>query len=203
MAKKNDQGHWIDGKGDAVPPRYVKKYDKRRDALVMKLFKQAKLVSGRLIQLKQLAFDDIEKFLRDAEKMYGMTVRTAGGNKILTDFSNTLKIEVKVNKVIDFDERLQMAKAIIDDCLKRWSEGGDDKIKLVVGQAFKVDEKGKLDRNRILDLRSIDIKEKEWKKAMELINESIRVVGRRTYISFWEKREDGAWCVVPLDIASC
>jgi hypothetical protein len=203
MAEKNDQGHWIDGKGDTVPPKYVKKYDKRRDSMVMKLFRQAKLASKRLADLKKLAFDDIEKFLRDAENMYGMTVRTAGGNKILTDFSNVLKIEVKVAKVIDFDERLQMAKAIIDDCIKRWSEGSNDKIRMIVDRAFQVDKKGQVDKDRILDLRGLAIKDKEWKKAMDLINESIRIVGKRTYIRFWERNERGNWVTVPLDIAGC
>ena len=203
MAKKNDQGHWIDGKGDAVPPKYVKKYDKRRDGMVMKLFRQAKLVSDRIVALKQLAFEDIEAFLRDAEEMYGMTVRTAQGNKILTDFSNVLKIEIKVNKVIDFDERLQMAKGIIDDCIKRWSEGSNDKIKMIVDQAFLVDKKGNLDKDRILSLRLLAIKDKEWNKAMDLINESIRVVAKRTYISFWERNEKDRWVSVPLDIAGC
>ena len=203
MAITNEQGHWVDGKGDAIPPKYVQKYDKLRDRMVMKLMKQAMDVSGRIRKLREAAFTDIEAFLREAEEMYGMTVRTAGGNKILTDFSNSIKIEVKVNKVIDFDERLQMAKAIIDDCIKRWAEGGDEKIKIIVGQAFKVDEKGKLDRNRILDLRTLAIKDRDWMKAMDLINESIQVIGRRTYITFWEKGGDDLWRVVPLDIADC
>jgi len=202
MAVKNENGHWVDPSGNAIPIKYVKKYDKRLDQVVTRLAGHARRASGAIVKLKEKAFDDVAQFIRDAEKMYGMTVRTAQGNKVLTDFSNTLKIEIKVNKIIDFDNRLQMAKGIIDVCLKRWSEGSDDKIKLIVDRAFSVDNKGRLDRDRILDLRNIDIKDPDWKQAMDLINESIRIVGKRTYIRFWEKK-NGTWCTIPLDIASC
>ncbi len=202
MAIKNKEGHWIDAAGNAIPVKYIKKYDKTLDKVVTGLAEKARRTSAAIASLKKQAFDDIEKFISDAEKIYGMTVRTAEGNKVLTNFSNTIKIEIKVNKIIDFDNRLQMAKGIIDVCLKTWGEGSDDKIKLIVDRAFAVDNKGKLDRDRILDLRNIDIKEPEWKQAMHLINESIRIVGTRTYIRFWEKKGND-WEVIPLDIAGC
>ncbi len=201
MAVKDKNGNWIDGKGDTVPARYVGKYEKLQDRVVCRLVKEAKKKSAALSKLKLSAFESIEKFMADAEKLYGMKIRTEKGNKVLTDFSNTVKIEIKVNNIIDFDDRLQMAKTIIDDLLKKWTEGSRDEVKIMIERAFQVDKKGKLNKDRILDLRTIKIKNQEWMKAMGLIDECIRIVGKRSYILFSEKNDKGVWGSVPLDIA--
>lgn len=203
MAIKDKDNRWIDSAGNAIPVKYIDPVDKNRDRLVNKLMKQAKAVSDRICNLRESAFDDIENFINETEERYDVKVRTKGGNKILTDFSNTLKIEIRVAHTIEFDERLNMAKTIIDECIKRWSEGSDDKIKLLIDQAFKVDRKGNLDKDRVLGLRQLKIKDKEWRKAMGIISDSTKVVGSKQYIKFSRKNEKGVWETVNLDIARC
>ncbi len=201
MPKKDDQGRWIDGAGNAIPPKYIDPWNKDQDRLVTRLIRLAVAVSEKISSLRDVSFGDIDKFMTATEKRYGVKVRTAGGNKTLTDFSNTLKIEIKVNNLITFDERLKLAKAIIDDCINRWSEGSNDNLRALIDEAFKVDKKGNLDRERVLGLRRIKIRDKEWEKAMGIISDSITVVGSKQYIRFWKKAESGSWESIPLDIA--
>ncbi len=200
MTQKNDQGHWIDASGHPVPVKYVKPHVKLRERLIENLFKTAEQLSEKLSEMKETVWDSTDKFFLDAEKLYGQNERTAEGNKTLTNFSNTKKLQFNVAKFIDFDERLVMAKTLIDECIRRWAKGSNDNIKLLIDRAFEVDKKGKIDKDRILQLRDLDIDDTEWRRAIELINDSIRVVGRRTYISFWKKDEAGEWHGVPLSI---
>jgi len=203
MALKTNDGRWIDGQGDAIPVKYVDPVDKLRDRVVGKLARRAEALSGQIAAFKQLVFDDVEKYIEDVARKYGIDERTEMGNKVLTDFSNTVKLEIKVNKYIDFDERLSLAKEMIDRCIERWVAGSADQIEILIRDAFKVDQKGKLDKDRVLGLRKLKIKDAEWKKAMELIADSIRVVGKRAYIRVMVKDEKGVWRTVPLDISSC
>lgn len=203
MAIQDEQGRWIDAQGKPIPVRYVDQSDKMRDRLVMKLARQAEKLSRQITDFKITAFDEIEKYLDRLEKMYNINSRTKVGNKVLTDFSNTMKIEIRVIKLIDFDDRLILAKSIIDDCIKRWSKGANDKLLLLVEEAFKVDNRGKLDKTRIMALRRWNIQDEQWRKAMDIIADSIKVVNTKSYIRFSVKNEKGDWEAIPLDIAKC
>ena len=203
MALKDKDGKWIDANGNPIPVKYIDQVDKNRDRLVNRLMKQAEGVNERICKLREEAFEEIEKFIVETERKYNVNVRTKGGNKAFIDFSNTIKVQVQVAHTIQFDERLSLAKAIIDECINRWSEGSDDKIKLLIEQAFKVDKKGNLDKDRVLGLRQLKIKDKEWRKAMDIISDSMKVIGSKQYISFKRKNAKGDWDAVSLDIARC
>ena len=113
-----------------------------------------------------------------------------------------MKCLVKVAKFIEFDERLHFAKKLIDQCLSRWSQGAHHNLKAVVYDAFKVDDKGKLDTKRILGLRKLAISDEDWKKAMELISNSVTICGRKAYMSFRARDEKTKqWMPIKLDFA--
>jgi hypothetical protein len=201
MAVKDTQGRWLDPVGDPIPPKYIDMPVKKRDRMVERLAKQAAKISEQITSYRRKVEADVEAYLVDLDKTYGINARTKAGNKILSNFSNTVKLEVRRVKFLAFDERLALAKALIDDCIRRWSAGADDKIMLLVNDAFKVDKKGNIDRDRVLSLRKLKIKDKDWKKAMHIIAESMVVVSARTYLSVSVKDKDGRWRNVPLDIA--
>ncbi len=201
MAVKNEEGLWIDGAGQAIPAKYINPFEKMSDRVVCKLTRRAQQLSDQLAKFKSEVFAEVEKLLADMDRLYNENHRTSEGNKILSDFSNTIKLEIKVNKFLGFDQRLTLAKTIIDECIKRWSEGSNEKLRLLVDQAFKVDKAGNLDRDRVLSLRKLEIKDKQWRKAMDIIADSVRVVGKRAYARFMVKDESGTWRTVPLDIA--
>ncbi len=202
MALKNEDGHWIDGAGNAIPAKYVSQFDKMSDRVVGKLIRKATMLSKQLESFKREIFGDVEKLMSDMSKMYGEDHRTEVGNKTLPDFSNQFKLEIKVNKILEFDQRISLAKEIIDECIKRWSKGGDEKVTLLVDHAFQVDKKGNLDRDRLLSLRKLDIKDTDWIKAMGIIADSLKVTGSRAYIRFLVKDDSGMWRTIPLDIAA-
>lgn len=202
MADKNKDGSWIDAAGIPVPAKYIDQVDKKRDQLVEKQIKQALLMQQRLAKFKDAVLADINKYLGWLAEREGEEALSPGGNYQLTGFSGNKRLQIKVNKVIEFDERLQLAKQKIDACLERWSKGANDNFKVVVFDAFKVDRKGNVDTKRILGLRKLQIRDKKWQEAMGLITEAITITGNRSYLMFLVKADkDAEWETVRLDLA--
>ena len=202
MANKDDKGNWIDATGSPVPPKYIDPVDKKRDQLVERELKQALLLQERIAKFKASVLSAIGKYLDWLADRHGEEALSPGGNYMLTGFSGNKRMQIKVNKVIEFDERLQLAKKKIDDCLERWSKGANDNLRVVVFDAFRTDSKGKVDTKRILSLRKLKIKDAEWVKAMELITEAITITGNRSYLTFQIKADkDSEWETLRFDLA--
>lgn len=202
MPVKDDKGRWIDAAGNHVPVKYIDPVDKKRDVLVGKVFRQVLQVQDRMKKLKMSVLDEVSKYLDWLANKNGEEALNPGGNYYLDSFAGDQRIHIKINKVIEFDERLQVAKQKIDRCLEVWSDGADDKLKTVVFDAFKVDRKGQVDTQRILGLRTLKIKDPEWQAAMELITEAITITGTRQYLIFQVKKDrDSEWETIRLDLA--
>lgn len=201
MATTDDKGNWIDPTGAPVPKRFVPKVDQARDKMVAKILKAARKLQADLTKFRALVDDETDAFLDGAAKAAKID-RNAGGNYTFTGFSGTEQVEIKQVAFLSFDERLQLAKQQIDECLERWSVGGDKNLRAVVFDAFKVDKKGNLDHKRILSLRRLKIADKQWQKAMELIGEAVQTDARRAYIQIRERDQGGTWKTVRLDLAA-
>lgn len=103
---------------------------------------------------------------------------------------------------MQFDERIQAAKVLIDECLNEWSEGSRPELRALIERAFNVDKEGNLNTSRILGLRRVDIKDKRWLNAMQAISESVQVVSSKAYVRIYERVGDtDTWKPISLDIA--
>jgi hypothetical protein len=202
MARKDDAGNWIDGAGNHIPVKYVDPVAKKRDTLVEKLHRSAVQAQERLRKFKEQARIEIGKYLDWLAETNGEEALNPGGNYALDSFSGNLRISVKVNKVIHFDERLQLAKQKIERCAEEWSVGANENLQVVVSHAFSTDKKGNVDTNRILGLRNWKIKDPEWLSAMDLITDAITITGTREYLLFQVKDSaDAEWRTIRLDLA--
>jgi len=202
MAIKDKQGNWIDGRGKSVPAKYVDKVDKQRDKIVEKLFKKAQRIHKLLKEFKSLSEQEILAFQEYSQRESGVQVGGVKGNVTLSTFSMDKKIEVDVSERLDFDERLQHAKQLLDELLTEWTENARDELKVLITQAFETDKKGKLNVKAILNLRRIKIKHPKWKNAMDLIDEARHVSGSKKYIRFSKRDGQGKWKGIVLDFAS-
>ena len=160
-----------------LDPQIVKRND-----LVSKVMDRAFKLHDHIEIQKQRIVDDVEKYLSKIADTYGQDWK---GNAELTSFDGQYKIEVRYRERIQFDEKLQIAKQKIDECLKRWSENSNLNLQAVIKEAFQVDKKGEIAKSRILGLRKYNIKDAEWKMAMDLIDQAIQVTSSKQYIAFY------------------
>ena len=102
---------------------------------------------------------------------------------------------------VTFDERLQAARELINECLSDWTEGANDNLRAIIDAAWEVDKDGNVSTSRILGLRRIKVNDERWEQAMKALTDSIQVIYSKSFIRVYEKDVHGEWKPIPLDIA--
>ncbi|OOF86736.1 sulfate transporter [Rodentibacter ratti] len=204
MAKVVIEGktYWRDAKGNLTPDELVKEIDKERDALVLEWIEKGKKVSQAIGEFKGGAFADIQAFIELSAEKYKAKVGGTKGNVTLLSYDGKYKIQRAINDHLQFDERIQAAKVLIDECLSEWSEGSRPELKALIERAFDVDKEGNLNTSRILGLRRVDIQDERWQNAMQAISESVQVVSSKAYVRLYERvGESDQYVPIALDVA--
>ena len=195
-------GYWRDGEGRLIPENMVKPIDKARDDLVRELVGKAKAASAILADFKTKAFGDIGAFVEMSGEQYGVKLGGVKGNVTLLSFDGRFKIVRQIQEHLVFDERLQAAKQLIDECIQTWTEGSSDEIKALINDAFQVNKEGKINTARVLGLKRLNISDEKWLRAMQAIADSVQVAGSKPYIRIYERIGDtDQYQPISLDVA--
>ena len=193
--RENAQGHLI-------PESAIKPIDLARDGLVRELISGAKATSEQLAKFKAGVFADVAAFVQLSAEQYEAQLGGQKGNVTLVSFDGRYKVNLAKADNISFDERLQAAKALIDECIADWSKDSSPEIKVIIQQAFDTDKEGNISTGRVLGLRRLDIKDERWQNAMTAIGESVQVIGSKQYVRFYERVGDtDQYLPISLDVA--
>lgn len=197
------EGYWIDARGVMTPADMVKPIDKDRDALVGEIIERALPLHKGLAEFKLAVFADTQAFRELSGEMYGAKVGGEKGNMTFYTWDGVWKVNVAIAERLAFDERLQAAKALIDECLKDWMEGSRPEVVSLIDEAFQVDKEGEVSTSRILRLRRLDITDERWLNAMRAINDAILIVGSKKYVRLYQRVGDSNQYVpLSLDLAA-
>ena len=192
-----------DAQGRLVPVSAIKPIDLKRHEAVTSIMADTFKERDRLIEFKKSIWLRVQDFLAESAKDSGAKkYGGAKGNVTLTSFDGKFKVMVAVNDTIQFNEKLQVAKQLIDKCIASWSEGANENLRAIVDDAFNVGKSGLVSTSRVLGLRRLNIKDPTWKKAMDAITESMQVASSKTYMRFYERQSDGSYKQIPLDVAN-
>lgn len=194
-------GFRMNALGHAVPESQVKEIDKLRDDVVRGIVSVAKTVQSQMATYKAVSMANVADFVDLSASEFGVKFGGAKGNVSLTSFDGKHKVQLSIGEHRVFDERIQAAKAKIDACITRWSEGASDQIKALVELAFRVNKQGHIDVNQVLGLRQLNIDDPDWRDAMDAIADSIQVLGSTPYLRVYERQDDGSYKQIALDIA--
>jgi hypothetical protein len=196
------EGYRRDAKGRLIPEAQIKPIDLARDQLVLDVVKGATRLSTELQAFKRGAFDDIEALVELSAEQYGVKLGGRKGNIQLVSFDGRYKVLRAVADRITFDERLQAAKVLIDECLTDWTDKGPGELRVIVQDAFDVDKAGNINVGKILSLRRHKIDDERWKRAMEAIGDAVQVIGTTPYIRVYERIGDSdKYRLLSLDLA--
>jgi hypothetical protein len=197
------KGYRVNAAGHLVPEEQIRELDKLRDELVIQLIDGARHVQNTLRGFKRAGQEQIRAFVELAALDYGATLGGDKGNISLSSFDGRYKVEVNVADRQVFDEKLLVAKALIDDCIHRWTDGSRSEVKALIEHAFQTDAAGKLNYGRIFSLMRLPIEDEGWTRAMKALRDSIQVVGTKSYLRFYERlAKDQPYRALPLDIAA-
>lgn len=192
---ENSQGHY-------VPKAQIKEIDLARHELVLEKVAKIKVAQKMLADLKAEVMGDIEAFIDLSAEKYGARLGGQKGNISLTSFDGRWQLRRQIHEYLSFDERLQAAKALIDECLKSWTQSSPSELKAIVNDAFQVDKEGRINTGRILGLRRLKIDDERWGQAMQAISDSIQITGARAYFRAYERDASGKMRAIPLDVAA-
>lgn len=194
--------HMRDAKGALVPLTMVKPQDQLQDEVVRKIMGYAIALSEQVARFKAHTFDDIGSFEALLAQEYDATIGGQKGNKTLMSFDGLFKVQVQVSDNVVFGPELQIAKALVDECLNEWAEGARDEIRAIVTRAFNTDKEGQINRAEIFMLLRLEIEDPRWQRAMKAIRDAMRVVGSKTYVRCYRRETfDGPWQAVSIDLA--
>lgn len=196
------QGYKQDAKGRLIPVETIKEIDLARDQLVQEIVAKAKVVSQVLGEFKTGVFADIGAFVDLSAERYAAKLGGNKGNVSLVSFDGRYKVQRAIADTLTFDEGLQAAKALIDECVHEWTSDARSELKALINDAFQVDKEGKISTGRILSLRRLDIEDEKWQRAMTALSDSVRVQCSKSYIRVYERVGDtDQYRAIPLDIA--
>lgn len=192
--RQNAQGHW-------VPENLIAPADKLRDEVVMAIIAAAREQRSLLATFKIGAMQQIADFVDLSAEQYGVAWGGTKGNVTLLSFDGRYKLIRAVGEHRKFDERIQAAKTLIDQCIARWSDGADAKLRALVDHAFRVSKAGHIDVNQVLSLRQLNIEDADWEQAMQAIADAIQVTGTSQYLRLYERDGLGRYVQMSLDLA--
>lgn len=205
MAIIDDKGRWLNGKGEFVHPDLIRIDEQLKDDLVESILAKVENKNTELVALKDEINNDIESYLDLLLEKYNLDARSNAkkGNFTFENYSKTQKIIIQIAEKIQFNDKLNIAKLKIDEYLNDIVKDSSEDIKVLINKAFEVDKKGNLDSKKILSLRSYDIKDARWQEAMEIIAESVEIVGIKPYIRFYKREKaTDSYTAVSLDFAN-
>ncbi|HDX8459950.1 TPA: DUF3164 family protein [Aeromonas dhakensis] len=192
--RQNAQGHW-------VPENLIAPADKLRDEVVLAIIAAAREQRSQLAAFKISAMQQIADFVDLSAEQYGVAWGGAKGNVTMLSFDGRYKLIRAVGEHRKFDERIQAAKALIDQCIERWSDGASSEIRALVDHAFRVSKSGHIDVNQVLSLRQLNIDDPDWLLAMQAAVDAIQVTGTSQYLRLYERDAHGRYIQMSLDLA--
>ena len=196
------EGYMEDAQGRLVPVGMVKDVDKARHEFVLEVVGKAQKLREEMGQFRDDVMGDMAAFCSLSAEKYNAKIGGDKGNLTLVSFDGRYKVQRQVSETLVFDERLQAAKELIDECITEWTEGSRDELKALINDAFQVDKEGRINTGRVLGLRRLNIKDARWLQAMQAVSDSLRVAGSKTYVRVYERRSDGKYIPIALDMAA-
>lgn len=198
----NGRAYMTDAKGDLVALSNVKAEDKLEDETVRKIISFAVDLSAQITRFRDHTMGDLSALDALLAQEYGAKIGGKKGNKTYQTFDGLMRVQVQVADQISFGPQLQVAKALIDECLNEWSADSRPEIQSIVTRAFNTDKEGQINKSELFMLLRLEIADERWNRAMDAIRASIRVTGSKEYVRFYHRRsiEDG-WDAITIDLA--
>jgi hypothetical protein len=204
MSKQEINGtiYWENSSGNLVPEEMVKPYEQLKDGIVQAISEKIKKMKKEMEEIKNETMSDIDTFMEIAAEEYKVNLGGKKGNVTLTSYDGSIKIVIANSTNQEFNEKINFAKALIDEYLTELTKDSAIELKTIISSAFKI-RQGKLDVRRILELRSYDIKDSKWKRAMELINESLEITNSNRCFRLYVRNDSGnSYDRVNMDFAT-
>jgi hypothetical protein len=193
--KRNALGHF-------VPVEHIQEVDIIRDDLVNRIVQNARHLQAAMTDFKKRTLTEIDAFIDLSAEQYGTQIGGAKGNVTLASYDGKYRVQIKNQTYIAFDERLQVAKTLIDELIHEWTQDSRGEIKALIEHAFQTDKEGNINKGRVLSLFRLKIDNEKWLKAMDAIRDSMQASHSKEYLGLYERvGNEDKYVRISLDMA--
>lgn len=172
----NGSVYYEDKDGKLVPEEIMQPQDIVRDDLVMELATRYLAMREEVKQTKAWMLEQIESYRKAVLTQFGIKGKAKGGSPAitLTSFDGMYRITIAGNTIVEFNENIMAAKALLDEYIEDQltTSNASSGLKTLIDSAFKV-KQGQMDVSSILALTRLDIRDEKFQKAVEIIKASI------------------------------
>jgi hypothetical protein len=193
--KRNALGHF-------VPVEQIQEVDIIRDDLVNRIIQNARHLQTAMTDFKKRTLTEIDAFIDLSAAEYQTQIGGAKGNVTLASYDGKYRVQIKNQTYIAFDERLQVAKSLIDELIHEWTKDSRGEIKALIEHAFQTDKEGNINKGRVLSLFRLKIDDEKWLKAMDAIRDSMQASHSKEYLGLYERvGNEDRYVRISLDMA--
>jgi hypothetical protein len=194
-------GKMLDSQGNHILIKNIRQTDMLYHDLVLQIAVIWMALSGKIQRFKRRNFEDVAAMLGLLFEQFETERGGKEGNMTFFTYDRKFKLQIAVQKKIDFGPELQVAKAKVEDALVQMSTDSNSDLKTIATAAFTLID-GKLNVSAILRLRTLNIGNELWNEAMSIIDKAIVVISSKKQIRLYRSNDDGKYIAIPLDIAA-
>lgn len=191
-----------DSNGHDVPVKYVAAYDKARDKATRKIL-------ARFLKARAFLEEVVSESIKELDELKGGKEKLGEkGNFSAQSFDGLISVEIRQQYNILLDERVIRARELMLDYVNRSLDkvrsADMSGIKLIVQEAFKANSRGFLPTSKIFTLMRMEIADKGWREAKEILQAAIKPTKGKQYLTCsTRKSTQGDFKSIRLDIADC
>jgi hypothetical protein len=205
MNQTDKKDKWVNETGMEIPFNYITPSDRVKERVTASLLRRSKSIHDRLAEFKADAERLCNQVLAKRLEELNAKGKTIGkGNFIFYNYDRSIKVEIAISERIDFDDiTIQACKAKLDEFLNENLDAKTEFLKELVTDAFST-SRGKLDSRKVLSLMKwrTKIKDDKFHQALDLLTESIRRPGSKTYFRVSERDKNGEYKGIDLNFTS-
>lgn len=194
MVQTTKMEKWVNESGQEIPINYITPSDRLKERVTSNILRNSKALNKKLREHKEAVGRLCDRVLeKKLEELNARGKATGKGSIVFYNFDRSIKIEVSISERVDFDDiTIQACKVKLDEFLSANLDAKTEFLKDMVTNAFST-SRGKLDSRKVLGLMRYrsKIKDQLFQEALDLLADSIRRPGSKTYFRVWERDKNG------------
>lgn len=167
------------------------------------LVRRAFSLSDFIATEKKAMLDEVDAYLALIFERYKAKLGGKRGGLEIATYDGTQKVCVSVADYQRVTAALPAAQSLINEILDDLTDGVDGDLRAMVGNAFKRDAGGRINVERVLELRRLKLSHPKWPHAVEAINDAVETAGSKSYIRFYQRpNSEAQWEQINLNFSS-
>lgn len=196
--------YWLDKTGNQIREENVSDIDQIRSEFVYKSMSKFLSNVEMLKEFKKAMWHALDEFLALSASDYGKEYKGTRGGFTLDTYNGEYRIRVCIADTQQCDERIETARNMIKDCLRKWARQGiNQNLEAIIEDKYALNDKGCVKVKELLSLRRLKINDSDWKQAMDVMTDSLFTSESKSYMRFYVRNaETGKYEQVKADFSA-